>query len=121
MILVVDDDNDVRAMIRRALTELGYPVVEASNGEDALAMFRDSRTDLVILDYMMPGMKGDEVARELLTLDPHLPIIFSTGHVALRALRSAAGDDASILEKPFALAELANLIAEKLAERRAQV
>ena len=37
MILVVDDDNDVRAMIKRALTELGYPVVEASNGEDALA------------------------------------------------------------------------------------
>src|SRR5688572_27368346 len=118
MILVVDDDADVRAMIKRALTELGYPVIEAADGEQALAKLADASPDLVILDYVMPGMDGAEVAREIAQIDPELPIIFSTGHVALRALRSAAGDDAAILEKPFGLDELAALITEKLRRRR---
>ncbi|HEX8215413.1 MAG TPA: response regulator [Allosphingosinicella sp.] len=118
MILVVDDDNDVRAMIKRALQELGYPVVEAPDGPSALAMFEDQKPLLVILDYMMPGMDGAEVARRITALDPEMPIVFSTGHGALRALRSAAGEDVSILEKPFALSELSALIEEKLSQRR---
>lgn len=121
MILVVDDDDDVRAMIKRALLELGYPVADAADGETALAMFDEVKPDLVILDYVMPGMDGAEVARQLAQIAPDLPIIFSTGHVALRALRSAAGEDIDILHKPFALSELANLIAEKLGLRRGLV
>jgi two-component system response regulator (stage 0 sporulation protein F) len=117
MILIVDDDRDVRAMIGRALHELGYPSLEAESGEAALALLGENKVELVILDYMMPGMDGAETAREIAMLDPDLPIIFSTGHSALRTLRNAAGEDVSILEKPFALSELASLIAEKLAER----
>jgi len=119
MILVVDDDNDVRAMIKRALQELGYPVMEASDGPSALALLEEQKLWLVILDYMMPGMDGAEVARRITSTDPDLPIVFSTGHGALRALRSAAGEDVSILEKPFALSELSALIEEKLSQRRA--
>lgn len=119
MILVVDDDNDVRAMIKRALQELGYPVLEASNGPSALALVQEQKLWLVILDYMMPEMDGAEVARRITTIDPDLPIVFSTGHGALRALRSAAGEDVSILEKPFALSELSALIEDKLSQRRA--
>lgn len=118
MILIVDDDNDVRAMIKRALHELGYPAVEAQDGKTALAMMAEEKPDLVILDYMMPGMDGAEVAREIAAIDPELPIIFSTGHGALRALRNAAGENISILEKPFALSELDELIETTLAERR---
>ena len=124
MILVVDDDNDVRAMIKRALQELGYPVVEAGDGPAALALLErgeEPKPQLVVLDYMMPGMDGAEVAREIVRIDPDLPIIFSTGHAALRTLRSAAGEDVSILEKPFALSELQALIEEKLSERRANL
>jgi CheY-like chemotaxis protein len=121
MILVVDDDNDVRAMIKRALQELGYPVAEASNGPLALAFFEEQKPLLVILDYMMPGMDGAEVARRITSIDPDVPIVFSTGHGALRALRSAAGEDVSILEKPFALSELSALIEEKLSQRRAGI
>jgi CheY-like chemotaxis protein len=119
MILVVDDDNDVRAMIKRALQELGYPVLEASDGPSALGLVEEQKLWLVILDYMMPGMDGAEVARRITSTDPDLPIVFSTGHGALRALRSAAGEDVSILEKPFALSELSALIEEKLSQRRA--
>ncbi len=119
MILVVDDDSQVRAAIRRALVELGYEVGEAADGESALAALREAeRPQLVILDYVMPGMDGAEVAREIAALDPDLPVIFSTGHAALRALRAAAGEDVPVLEKPFTLDELDTLLRDRLAERR---
>jgi CheY-like chemotaxis protein len=119
MILVVDDDPQVRATIVRALQELGYQTGEAADGEAALAALAASEPPmLVILDYVMPGMDGAEVAREIAAVDPDLPVIFSTGHAALRALRSAAGEDVPILAKPFTLDELDELLRERLAEGR---
>src|SRR6185295_12275878 len=101
MILVVDDDPQVRASIVRALTELGYQTGEAADGEAALAALRAAEPPmLVMLDYVMPGMDGAEVAREIAVMDPDLPIVFSTGHAALRALRAAAGEDVPVLAKP---------------------
>ena len=116
MILVVDDDTSVRTTIARALAALGYAVREAPDGRRALESVRDEALSLDILDYVMPGMDGAEVAREIGALDPDLPIVFSTGHAALRVLRAAAGEDVKILEKPFTLAELDELLRERLAE-----
>ena len=118
MILVVDDDQQVRATIVRGLTALGYAVREAAGGADALALIHEQKPQLIVLDYMMPGMDGAETAREIARIDPDLPIVFSTGHAALRVLRQAAGEGASILEKPFTLAELDQLISEILQTRR---
>lgn len=118
MILIVDDDAQVRATIARALTELGYRVVEAADGWAALDVARAEGLSLVILDYVMPGMDGAEVARRIAAIDPDLPIVFSTGHAALRALRSAAGEDVPVLHKPFTLAELDALVKERISERR---
>lgn len=118
MILVVDDDQQVRATIVRGLTALGYAVREAPGGADALALIAEQKPQLVVLDYMMPGMDGAETAREIAKVDADLPIVFSTGHAALRALRQAAGEGVSILEKPFTLAELDQLISEILHARR---
>jgi two-component system, response regulator, stage 0 sporulation protein F len=118
MILVVDDDSSVRATIARALVALGYVVREAPDGPTALEIVGEEALSLVILDYLMPGMDGAEVAREIGTIDPDLPIVFSTGHAALRTLRAAAGEDVQILEKPFTLDELDALVREQVAERR---
>jgi len=118
MILVVDDDSQVRASIRRALEELGYPVHEAADGVSALALVKAERPSLVVLDYVMPGMDGAEVARAIAEVDPNIPVLFSTGHAALRALRNAAGEDVPVLEKPFTLDELDELVRERLAEAR---
>jgi CheY-like chemotaxis protein len=118
MILVVDDDNPVRATIARALKALGYQVREAADGAAALAIVREEALSLVVLDYVMPGMDGAEVARQIRLIEPDLPIVFSTGHSALRALRSAAGEEISVLEKPFTLDELEALLRERLGERR---
>jgi len=118
-ILVVDDDPLVRAAIVRALHELGYRTGEAADGPAALAALGAAEPpSLVILDYVMPGMDGAEVAREIAALAPDLPVIFSTGHAALRALRAAAGEDAPVLEKPFTLDELDELLRERLSEAR---
>jgi CheY-like chemotaxis protein len=118
MILLVDDDADVRATIRRGLEELGYKTREAESGAQALDLVRAEKLQLVILDYLMPGLDGAATAREIAAIDPELPIIFSTGHAALRTLRNAAGEGVSVLEKPFTLAELDALIKESLAEAR---
>jgi len=120
MILVVDDDPLVRSTIAQGLTELGYQVSEAANGKEALALLEGSEIapQLAILDYVMPGMDGAELARRIGDVDPELPILFSTGHAALRALRTAAGESASILEKPFTLDELGALMTQVLAESR---
>ena len=119
VILVVDDDPLVRATIVAALLELGYLTGEAADGEAALAALRAAEPpSLVILDYVMPGMDGAEVAREIAALDPDLPVVFSTGHAALRALRAAAGEDVPVLNKPFTLDELDELLRERLTERR---
>lgn len=117
MILLVDDDPHVRSTIARGLVELGYRVEQAESGPAALAIIAEERPLLVILDYVMPGMDGAETAREIARIDADLPIIFSTGHAALRALRQAA-DGAPVLEKPFSLDELDALIKETLAEAR---
>lgn len=121
MILLVDDDPQVRSTIGRELSALGYVVREAESGVAALALLSEERPQLVILDYLMPGMDGAETAREIARLEPDLPIVFSTGHAALRTLRGAAGEGAAVLEKPFTLAELDALIRETLAEARERV
>ncbi len=121
MILVVDDDPLVRASIGRAVTELGYRVVEAGDGAAALAAIEAGGITLVILDYVMPDMDGAAVGRAIAERDPDLPLVFSTGHAALRALRSAAGEEIEVLEKPFTLDELEALLLDKLAERRRRI
>jgi two-component system response regulator (stage 0 sporulation protein F) len=122
MILVVDDDAQVRATFVRAISALGYPVCEAADGQRALELVRTERPGLVILDFVMPGMDGAEVAREIAAIDPDIPIVFSTGHAALRVLRAAAGEDVAVLEKPFTLDELDELLRERLViGRRARI
>lgn len=112
MILLVDDEPQVRATIAQGLVELGYPVREAASGREAIELVREERPHLVILDYEMPGMDGIETAREIAGIDPDVPILFSTGHSALRALRNSASEGAAVLEKPFTLAELDALVKE---------
>lgn len=118
MILIVDDNAEVRAAIGRALGDLGYPVREAADGAAALAALDEEVPDLVILDYRLSGMDGAEVARLIAEREPGLPVISSTGHAALRALRNAAGEEVGVLEKPVILDELDSLLGTHLAEGR---
>ncbi len=116
MILVVDDDEDVRATISHALNTLAYRSVEAENGREAIEKLERIGADFAILDYLLPDMTGAELANELRKIKPELPIIFATG-LGDDVVRSAVGPDASILYKPFRLGELAELVASALSEK----
>ncbi len=76
-ILVVDDDPRIAASVRRALVYEGYRVEVAIDGPAALAACRDETPDLVVLDRMLPGLDGVEVARRLRAADAGLPILIS--------------------------------------------
>ncbi|APW38872.1 DNA-binding response regulator [Rhodoferax koreense] len=81
VVLIVDDVPDNLAMLHDALDESGYTVLVATSGESALQRAAQARPDIVLLDAMMPGMDGFEVARRLKALPAtaHIPIIFMTG------------------------------------------
>jgi signal transduction histidine kinase len=113
-ILLVDDDNQVREIIRAMLHELGYRVLEAGSGGAALDMLqRDPNVELLIVDFAMPGMNGAELARHVRSKRPTLPIIFATGFVDRAAL--AGIEESRIIGKPFSETELAEKIAAALA------
>jgi CheY-like chemotaxis protein len=114
-ILVIDDDKDVRAFLSGSLESMGYSVSEADCGEAGLQRLRDSRPDLVLLDYAMPGMNGADVARAARASDLNLPIVFVTGYAVSDQLESALGPDVTVLRKPFTVAQLAATVEEQLA------
>jgi two-component system response regulator MprA len=105
-ILVVDDDRRITDMLRRTLAYEGYHVATAADGGEALAKAQAQRPDLVVLDWLMPGMDGIEVARRIRAADDTL-ILMLTARDAVEdrvaGLDSGADD---YLVKPFTPAEL---------------
>jgi two-component system response regulator MprA len=105
-VLIVDDDRRITDMLRRTLAYEGYGVVTAANGHEALAKAQVHRPDVVVLDWLMPGMDGIEVAKRLRAADA-VPILMLTARDAVEdrveGLDSGADD---YLVKPFAPAEL---------------
>jgi len=105
-ILVVDDDPEILSVVRRGLAYEGYTVDTAADGTEALTKAREKEPDLVILDVMMPGMDGIEVAKRL-RQGGDVPIIMLTakGTVADKVAGLGSGAD-DYLVKPFAFDEL---------------
>ncbi|WP_260483222.1 hybrid sensor histidine kinase/response regulator [Sphingomicrobium flavum] len=99
-VLVVDDDAQVRTYICAALEEAGYVVAEAANGEEAMGQFNSFEPDVVVLDYIMPGQSGAEIAAAMRAARADQPILFVSGYNETDAIRDAA-PDAALLAKPF--------------------
>lgn len=110
-ILLVEDEDAVRAFSARALTNKGYHVLEASSGEHALEVLegQDETVDLMVTDVIMPGIDGPELARQVLEKLPNLPVIFVSGFTEDR-FKEEFGDNAFFLPKPFTLQQLAQTI-----------
>src|SRR5262245_34864037 len=109
-VLVVDDDDSIREMIKLALSSEGYEVVTAPDGAAALALLPRMRPELVLLDMKMPLMDGWEFARRYHQLpDPKPPIVVLTAaqDAARRATEVGAAD---YLAKPFAIDQLLDLV-----------
>ena len=104
-ILVVDDDEMMRAFVKELLKVNNYKISEAANGKAGLKEFRDNTPDLVITDIIMPEMEGISFIRELRAHNKDIPIIAMTGNVHGRMeefldISSKLGADA-ILRKPI--------------------
>jgi len=109
-VLVVDDDDDIRDVLRRVLEGAGHDVASASDGRDALRQVRSEGTDVVILDILMPVKEGIETLQELLVEFPKLGVLAMSGGGLLPSddyLSSARLFGAArSLAKPFDLEEL---------------
>ncbi len=107
-ILVVEDDPGVRSFVVSAVRELGFDVVEADSAAVALEQLeQDLSISLLLTDVVMPGATGRELADELASLRPHLPVVYMTGYTRNAIVHNGALDRGTrLLTKPFTLAEL---------------
>jgi signal transduction histidine kinase/response regulator RpfG family c-di-GMP phosphodiesterase len=116
-ILVVDDDADVRELTVHALEAMNYRVIEAHNGSIALDALRQIRTiDLALIDLVMPGMSGRQLATRIRAADPQRAIVFMTGYDDLSGTDDPFAQEV-VIKKPFKLVELAAAIERALTPR----
>ena len=114
-ILVVEDQEDNRRIVRDLLTHAGYELIEALSGEDGVVMAERERPDLILMDIQLPGIDGYEATRRIKTNDAlrHIPIIVVTSYALSGddTKAFAAGCDAYV-SKPFSPRELLAKIRE---------
>jgi DNA-binding response OmpR family regulator len=113
-ILVVDDEPQIRRIMRAVLVAKGYEVMEAECGEEALNLIRSDKCDLMLLDINMPGISGIEVCREVRTSFDMPIVIMSAGEEnRARALAAGAND---YLKKPFGVSQIFSCVKLHLGE-----
>lgn len=115
-VLVVDDEQDIRQIIRVILEADGHDVVEADDGLSAFDLARKERFDLVLLDAMMPGMDGYQLLEKLLEIpDFAAPVIMVTGRSDAEGLLQEADAGAiDHISKPFTLEEVRHTVTRML-------
>jgi two-component system, cell cycle sensor histidine kinase and response regulator CckA len=118
-ILVVEDEAGIRALVRKILRRQGYEVLEAANGQDALALCRENgrRVDLLITDLLMPQMGGRELVERLQTQGQEMKVLYVSGYTDDATVYS--GDlppGTAFLQKPFTLGSLLDKVKEVLAK-----
>ncbi len=110
VVLVVEDEPDVRRMAERILSKGGYSVIATSSGDEALKVCgkADQPIHLLLTDVIMPGMLGTELVGQVKALRPELPVIFMSGysHEVLAPGALAENGGSSFIEKPFSASEL---------------
>lgn len=106
-ILLVDDDDDVRDIVREALERAGYTVLTAQNGVQCLRAFaaERGRIRVVLLDLNMPGMRGEEILRRLHAAAPEVPVIITSGYAPHHIEGATA-----IIHKPYRLRDLISTV-----------
>jgi two-component system phosphate regulon response regulator PhoB len=111
LVLVVDDDEMIRRLIRAVLEADEFEVAEARDGQSALRLATETKPAVVVLDVMMPGLDGVEVCRRLDHDEVKVVILTARDDPALESEAKAAGADAFIT-KPFSPIELLDVVAE---------
>ena len=116
-VLLVEDEESVRQLVRDTLTAKGYRVVEAENGEAGLAAAaqHQGKIDLVITDVVMPGIGGRELIKQLAELRPETKVLYLSGYTEDAIISEGTIErDAAFLQKPFTLKSLSQKVREVL-------
>ncbi|PJA32121.1 MAG: hybrid sensor histidine kinase/response regulator [Zetaproteobacteria bacterium CG_4_9_14_3_um_filter_53_7] len=116
-ILIADDDKQVRDILSKLLTGIGYQVLQAEDGNQAIELFKNYQHEvaLLILDVIMPDMGGIEAAARIRTWKPSLPVLYATGYDKNNVLINALKEDGSqVIGKPFTIALLSRMVRELL-------
>jgi CheY-like chemotaxis protein len=119
-ILIVDDQPDLRLLIRLTFSSTGYQVAEAADGEAALSACAQSAPDVVLLDVMLPGIDGYEVCRRLKAdagTRETFVVLMTAGHQETERVRAAEAGADHYLAKPFSPAQLLDLVQHELDAR----
>jgi len=116
-VLVVEDNSLVRDIIRQILQEHGYAVLEAIDGEDGIAAYKQHRAvvDIVICDVIMPKKSGKEVHDAIVAIDPEVKILFTSGYTAdIIGKKGILGSELHFVRKPLVPSELLRKVREVL-------
>jgi hypothetical protein len=120
-LLIAEDEESLRELTYIALTELGYTVLLAQDGQEAVARFvtHGTQIDLVILDVVMPHMSGLEVYKRIRAMGSRVPVLFMTGYSPeIAQVVLAAEPDIMLLQKPYSMHELGQKVRQALEQAR---
>ncbi|SDP97598.1 Response regulator receiver domain-containing protein [Lentzea jiangxiensis] len=118
LVLVVEDEDPVRRYTVSLLEELGFAVLQATDGTEAIAILRDRRPEVgaMLLDHSMPGLSGEEVLAELEREGLTVPVVLTSGYDRTSLERRFAGHEvAGYLQKPFRIEALDETVRHVLA------
>jgi two-component system cell cycle sensor histidine kinase/response regulator CckA len=116
-VLVAEDEDGVRELLRKVLTEFGYTVLTARHGRDALMLAGDRSVgiDLLVTDVVMPEMSGRELVETLHDRRPDLKVLYISGYTDDEVVqRGISGSEVAFMRKPFAAEELVRRVREVL-------
>lgn len=116
-ILVLEDEADVRRLVSTVLSNIGYKVLAADSGENAIKAYKKSRqpVDLLLLDVVSPGLSGPMVADRITQMQPGLPVVFMSGYGHTKIVqRYVVSKGYKLVAKPFTEDQLQQKVTEAL-------
>lgn len=122
-LLLVDDEATVREVVTEIVEQLGFSVLTAADGREALDLYRERGAEIavVLLDMTMPHMDGDETFRELRRLNPGVPVILSSGYAEQDVVSRFAGKGLSgFIQKPYTLDELRTTLSQVMSAGKSE-
>ena len=122
VVMIVDDEEGIRATLSGIFEDEGYVTVSAGSGEEAIRLAKESPPDIVVLDVWLSGMDGIQTMKELRDSSPDLPVIIISGHanieLAVKATKIGAYD---ILEKPLSMEKVLLTVHRALEKRNLEI